>query len=584
MSELRLAVNDGLVMTWRNLKRVPRIPELAIFAILQSIMFVALFAYVFGGAIPLPDGGSYREYLMPGIFIQTLGFASITTAIAVTDDMAKGLIDRFRSLPMARSAVLSGRTVSDVVYNLGILIVLMLSGLLVGWRVHNGLPDFLLAVLLMLYFTFAMAWIGVWIGLQVPSVEVGQQLGFLIIFPLTFVSNAFVPVETLPQLAAADRGVEPVQRAHLGDPGAVRQPEPVHLGLPGRAPILPLDRLDDRAARRLRPARGAEVPRDRPLRDNSRVDGGAGWTELRAGRWEAARAAFAALPETAESLEGLSWAAWWLDDADAVFDARERAHRLYREAGNPSAAARMATWLASDELDFHGAATVAGGWLRRARRLLEPLEPGPDHGWLAFHEGYVAHAEGDRARAVELAVAAAEIGRRFDVPDLEMLGLALEGAAQVAAAEVEAGMGCLDEATAAALAGEATIPISSAWTCCFLVSACTAVRDYERASEWCDRIAEFAARYGSRYMLGFCRAEYGAVHLWRGHWAEAEALLDRRDRVVQPLAARVRRRPGRPAGRASAPAGTGDGGGCAPAGNELSRRTALPGAARPRRR
>ena len=133
-------------MTWRNLKRVPRIPELAIFAILQSIMFVLLFAYVFGGAIPLPGGGSYREYLMPGIFVQTLGFASITTAIAVTDDMAKGLIDRFRSLPMARSAVLSGRTISDVVYNAGILVVLMLSGLVVGWRVHGTVGEFVLAV------------------------------------------------------------------------------------------------------------------------------------------------------------------------------------------------------------------------------------------------------------------------------------------------------------------------------------------------------------------------------------------------------------------------------------------------------
>ena len=275
----------------------------------------------------------------------------------------------------------------------------------------------------------------------------------------------------------------------------------------------------------LAPLAVRRVPLDRPLRDNPRVDGGAGWTELRAGRWEAARRAFAAMPETAESLEGLSWAAWWLDDADAVFDARERAYRLYRADGNASAAARMATWLASDQLDFHGAATVAGGWLRRASRLLEPLDAGPDHGWLAFHEGYLAHADGDRARAVELGIAAAEIGRHFDVPDLEMLGLALQGAAQVASAQVEAGMRCLDEATAAALAGEATIPISSAWTCCFLVSACTAVRDYERASEWCDRIAEFATRYGSRYMLGFCRAEYGAVQLWRGNWAEAELLL-----------------------------------------------------------
>ena len=135
----------ALVIAWRNLKRVPRIPELAIFAVLQSIMFVLLFAFVFGGAIPLPGGGSYREYLMPGIFVQTLGFASITTAIGMADDMHKGLIDRFRSLPMARSAVLSGRTVADVVYNAGILVVLMLSGLVVGWRVHGTVGEFLFA-------------------------------------------------------------------------------------------------------------------------------------------------------------------------------------------------------------------------------------------------------------------------------------------------------------------------------------------------------------------------------------------------------------------------------------------------------
>src|SRR4051794_40189844 len=140
------AVSDGLIVAQRNLMRVPRIPELAIFAILQSIMFVLLFAYVFGGAIPLPGGGSYTEYLMPGIFVQTLGFGAITTAIGMADDLNKGLIDRFRSLPMARSAVLSGRTVSDVVYNAGLLVVLMVSGFAVGWRVHNGPADFLLAV------------------------------------------------------------------------------------------------------------------------------------------------------------------------------------------------------------------------------------------------------------------------------------------------------------------------------------------------------------------------------------------------------------------------------------------------------
>src|SRR5207253_9335677 len=133
---------------------------LAVFAVMQSIMFVLLFAFVFGGAIPLPGGGSYREYLMPGIFAQTLSFAAATTAIGMTDDMAKGLIDRFRSLPMARSAVLAGRTASDVIYNSGILVVLMLSGLAVGWRVHHGVLRFLGAVGMALLFAYAMSWVG----------------------------------------------------------------------------------------------------------------------------------------------------------------------------------------------------------------------------------------------------------------------------------------------------------------------------------------------------------------------------------------------------------------------------------------
>jgi ABC-2 type transport system permease protein len=192
------AVSDGLLIAWRNLKRIPRIPELAIFAILQSIMFVLLFAYVFGGAIPLPGGGSYHEYLMPGIFAQTIIFATATTAIGMADDMNKGILDRFRSLPMARSAVLSGRTVSDVIYNAGILIVLMVSGLAVGWRVHTGIPQFLAGVGLLLLFAFAMAWIGVWIGLMLRTVEVVQQMTFLVLFPVTFLSNIFVPTQTLP--------------------------------------------------------------------------------------------------------------------------------------------------------------------------------------------------------------------------------------------------------------------------------------------------------------------------------------------------------------------------------------------------
>jgi ABC transporter DrrB family efflux protein len=194
----RQALADGLVVTWRNLKRIPRIPELAIFAIIQSIMFVLLFAFVFGGAIPIPGGGNYREYLMPGIFAQTIAFASATTAIGVVDDMAKGIIDRFRSLPMARSAVLTGRSVADIAYNGGILVVLMVSGFVVGWNVHTGIVEFLAGVALLILFGFAMTWIGIWLGLSVPTVEVAQQVSFTVIFPITFVSNAFVPIQTMP--------------------------------------------------------------------------------------------------------------------------------------------------------------------------------------------------------------------------------------------------------------------------------------------------------------------------------------------------------------------------------------------------
>jgi LuxR family transcriptional regulator, maltose regulon positive regulatory protein len=254
-----------------------------------------------------------------------------------------------------------------------------------------------------------------------------------------------------------------------------------------------------------------------------------GWRELQEGQWEAARATFERAVDAAgtpEAFEGLSWAAWWLDDGDTVFDARERAYRLYKDEGDVAGAARMATWLASDQLDFHGAFAVAGGWVARAHRLLDPLEPGPEHGWLAFLEGYMAHAAGETEKAAKLGRRSAELGRRLAVPDLEMLGLAIEGASLVVSARVAEGMRYLDEAVAVALQGEAEVPISGAWACCFLVSACTAARDYSRASEWCDRIAEFAERYGSRYMLAFCRAEYGAVNVWRGQWDVAEAVLE----------------------------------------------------------
>jgi ABC transporter DrrB family efflux protein len=162
-------------------------------------MFVLLFALVFGGAITgFPDPSAYREYLLPGIFVQTIVFAAATVAIGMCDDINKGIIDRFRSLPMSRSAVLTGRTFSEVVYNAGILVVLMLAGLAVGWSVHTDLVSFLAGVALLLAFAYAMAWLGVWLGVVVPTVEVAQQVSFTVLFPITFVSGVFVPIATMP--------------------------------------------------------------------------------------------------------------------------------------------------------------------------------------------------------------------------------------------------------------------------------------------------------------------------------------------------------------------------------------------------
>ena len=254
----------------------------------------------------------------------------------------------------------------------------------------------------------------------------------------------------------------------------------------------------------------------------------AGWKHLSSGSWHAARAAFEAalaVEETPEALEGLSWSAWWIDDSACVFEARQQAFLLYRRSDRPASAARMATWLAADHLDFHGAVAVARGWLRRANRLLDALEPRPEHGWLSFHQGYLAYVTGDIDRAAELAVHTSEAGRTLAVPDLEMLGLGLHGAVLVAGGNVDAGMALLDEAAATAVSEPATIPISSAWTCCFLVTACEQIGDYPRAYEWCRQIEAFARRYESRYMVGFCRSHFGLLYLRAGRWPEAETEL-----------------------------------------------------------
>jgi ABC transporter DrrB family efflux protein len=194
------AFYDGWVVTVRNLRRMTRIPEMVVFATIQPIMFVLLFAFVFGGAIPVGGGGThaYREYLLPGIFTQTLAFTTGTTAVGLADDLHKGLVDRFRSLPMARSAVLLGRTVADWIQNLFVLLIMALCGVAVGWRIHGGFWNAVAAFLLVMLFAYAMSWIGAVIGLSVSTPETANTAGFIWLFPVTFVSNAFVPTASLP--------------------------------------------------------------------------------------------------------------------------------------------------------------------------------------------------------------------------------------------------------------------------------------------------------------------------------------------------------------------------------------------------
>jgi ABC transporter DrrB family efflux protein len=192
------AINDGLLVGWRNLKRIPRIPELAIFAILQSIMFVLLFVFVFGGAIRIPGGGDYTPFLMPGIFAQTIVFAAATTAIGMTDDVNKGIIDRFRSLPMARSAVLVGRTLADFVRNFFVVILMCVVGFIVGWTIGTNVWGLLGCIGIILAFSYSLSWVFAIVGLSVKDAETAQAVSFPILAPLVFASSAFVPVATMP--------------------------------------------------------------------------------------------------------------------------------------------------------------------------------------------------------------------------------------------------------------------------------------------------------------------------------------------------------------------------------------------------
>ena len=195
MTTLTRHATDGWVVAKRNLIKIKRVPDILVFVLISPIMFVLLFAYVFGGAIDPGDGVNYREFLIGGIFAQTVVFGATFTGAGLAEDMQKGIIDRFRSLPMSRSAVLVGRTTSDIVYNVLSLIIMALTGLLVGWRMRDGALDALAGFVLLLVFAYAVSWIMAYIGLIVPSVEVINNASFIVIMPLTFVSNAFVPLD-----------------------------------------------------------------------------------------------------------------------------------------------------------------------------------------------------------------------------------------------------------------------------------------------------------------------------------------------------------------------------------------------------
>ncbi len=199
LSSLRWTLADAYTIVRRNMIQVRRQPEKLSDVTIQPIMFVVLFAYVFGGAIALPDGIDYANFLMAGIFVQSIGALYISTSIGTADDMAKGIMDRFRSLPISRAAVLLGRTGSDLIQSALGAVVLALSGLLIGWRIEDGILNGLAGFALLLLFGYAMSWVGVFIGLSVRSVEGAQAFGFIAFFPLTFLSNAFVPTQTMPR-------------------------------------------------------------------------------------------------------------------------------------------------------------------------------------------------------------------------------------------------------------------------------------------------------------------------------------------------------------------------------------------------
>ncbi len=201
-------MTDTLVIAERNLVRLPRAPELLLAFTVQPIMFVLLFRYVFGGAIKTP-GFTYVDFLIPGIIVQNIAFGGFVTALGLNEDLHKGLIDRFRSLPMARAAVLAGRTLADVVTNALSATILIVTGLLIGFVFHTSALEALAGFGLLLLFGYAFSWVFAYLGMLVSTAEAANSVGFIVVFPLTFISSAFVPVQSMPEPLRAFAEVNP---------------------------------------------------------------------------------------------------------------------------------------------------------------------------------------------------------------------------------------------------------------------------------------------------------------------------------------------------------------------------------------
>ncbi len=202
-------VSDTLIIAERNLVRLPRAPDLLLAFTVQPIMFFLLFVYVFGGAIDTPGFDDYKDFMLPGIIVQNTAFAGFVTALGLNEDLSKGLIDRFRSLPMSRAAVLAGRTLADVVTNLLSIVILLVTGLIIGFSFHSSAPEILLGFVLMIFFGYAFSWVFALLGMLVSSPEAANSVGFIAVFPLTFISSAFVPTASMPGWLEAFAEVNP---------------------------------------------------------------------------------------------------------------------------------------------------------------------------------------------------------------------------------------------------------------------------------------------------------------------------------------------------------------------------------------